>query len=521
MRSLPAAPCIALTASLFATTAFFVMANGHLHEDAYILFQYSRNLSQGDGITFDQVSGAMEGATDFLWMALLGLMARVLDIGSSAAVLNTLGLVAIGAVLAQLRTRRDAIFGMALLAVLLSGGASAALGGFSTLAYGGLYAGLTWAVVRRQAGFLVLFLILIALFRPDGVLLALGAYVAYAAFAPRQEWKQVATIGLLAALVGGVYFAWRLNYFGEVLPLPLMVKQKADRMLEGLSGNFSAVWPYLFLLVATFFYRSRIDRPTAIAIALGPALLFVALSFAHQSQNIGHRFQFVIILAIVFLFAVAMPPLHGRLVFLALLPLAGVIRGVERISSDIPSLTNRDYINSFPQVLRQEGFRVPVLAVTEAGRFPFWFDAPEMIDLIGLNSRSVVRQGVDSTLEARQPAVVFVHHAGRFEVDAPADRPPFFVTSPEAIRVKPYAGKNPVFHAPVPALAYAKRHGFRAVMVTYGRRDREYSHVYFLHPNLDRVRFERALARSFETKTSYYTSLAWQVPGNERSVNNR
>ena len=48
----------------------------HLHEDAYILYQYSK-VFPGLGISFDVVNGPAEGATDFLLMTALGLAHRI------------------------------------------------------------------------------------------------------------------------------------------------------------------------------------------------------------------------------------------------------------------------------------------------------------------------------------------------------------------------------------------------------------------------------------------------------------
>ena len=50
---------------VFLASALFILTFGHLHEDAYILFQYSKKLALGQGIVFDEVSGPTEGATDF------------------------------------------------------------------------------------------------------------------------------------------------------------------------------------------------------------------------------------------------------------------------------------------------------------------------------------------------------------------------------------------------------------------------------------------------------------------------
>ena len=70
----------------------WILAAGHLDEDAYILFTYSTHLAQGHGIVWDLAHGPAEGATDFLWMvALAGLEYTGLDVGAAAALLNSLG----------------------------------------------------------------------------------------------------------------------------------------------------------------------------------------------------------------------------------------------------------------------------------------------------------------------------------------------------------------------------------------------------------------------------------------------
>src|SRR4051794_20721879 len=48
-----------------------VLYVSHPHEDAYILFKYVRNFTSGLGIVFNAGGPHAEGATDFLWFALL------------------------------------------------------------------------------------------------------------------------------------------------------------------------------------------------------------------------------------------------------------------------------------------------------------------------------------------------------------------------------------------------------------------------------------------------------------------
>ena len=104
-RALGISSIIGLT---FLASAILILTLGHLHEDAYILFQYSKKLSLGQGIVFDEVSGPTEGATDFLWMVSLAFLHYLgIDLGSSAALLNSVGIVLISYVILKLCNKFD------------------------------------------------------------------------------------------------------------------------------------------------------------------------------------------------------------------------------------------------------------------------------------------------------------------------------------------------------------------------------------------------------------------------------
>lgn len=497
--------------ALFIWAAVALLAHGNLHEDAYILFQYAKNVAAGAGIVFDRTSGPAEGATDFLWMMSLALLHKLgLRLGTAAALVNGMGLAAICWVIFRFRQRVDLVSLSAVLLVSVSGGCAAALGGFSTLAYGGLFAFFAWSLVERRYLAIGLLAIAIPLFRPDGVLLVLGGLLALVASSDAGERKRAAQAFCPAMAAGAAYFLWRYHYFGLLLPLPLIVKSKTDTALEGLLPDWEGVRPYLWLLapLVCMALGKRLQRPqwrTLLRLALGPAMLLLALGFAHQSQNIGHRFQFPAVLALilVFVFAAEHCPKPIKL-FLPLLAIMGLMAGSQTIDQDVHYLTNDDYINAFPQILKREGFVADHIAVTEAGRFPFWYDAPQMVDLIGLNSVVVVKQGAAYALDSTRPDLIFVHQATRFDISAYDRNQPFILTSSEALHVVPnYAGKNPVGTAPVAALAFAQAHHYRAVLVQYGKQDKDFSHVYFLAPTMDVRAFTAALAESRRHPMSY------------------
>lgn len=488
------------------------MQNGHLHEDSYILFQYSRNLANGGGIAFDRLSGHSEGATDFLWMSLLSFVhwasAKHINIGVAAAAINAIGLFVIAYTVLRVRKRVD-LFGILLIGVLLvSGGAAASAGGFSALAFGGLFAALVCCSLERRILASVLLATALCLFRPEGILLAIGVLAALAASQVREERKRTAVLAFIACAVPlALFFAWRLSYFGMTLPLPLMVKQQTDSLLEGLTPNISSLRAFIPLIVCLCLFTKNIRRQKFLVIAGGSVLLYTALLFAHQSQNIGYRFQFPVHVSIILLCAYAVPKLANKWVWACLLPLASIGWLIVPMSENVTELTNSDYINSFPQILRKT---VPVetIAITEAGRFPYWYDAPAMIDLVGLNSKNVVLYGPMHELESKAPKIIFVHHARRFTFSgAPSDTSVnFFIVDLDKIELSPYAGRNPIDLAPVAALEYATAYGYTAIAVKYGAEDERYFHVYFVSPTIDLEAFTLALDESFHTKSSYFSA---------------
>lgn len=464
----------------------------------------------------------MEGATDFLWMAgLAALHAIGFEIALAAAALNALGMGVILAILARLRGRADALFFACACAVLLSGGTAAALGGFSTLAYGGLFSLLLYCALQANIPAVLTLSLLMALFRPDGVILGSGVVLALFFQSTKTDRVRMLWLSLPAILLGSAYFLWRMQYFGMPLPLPLLVKQKVDNGLEGFWNNYHALKlyaPLALLLALRLVWGHGLSRSRwreAVLILLGPALLFLALCLAHQSQNVGNRFQFPVVLALLFLAAHTLPPLRSGwrhlllLVLVFWLPCQG---GLRIIKKDVRYLTNDDYINVFPQRLRLDGFIVDSIALTEAGRFPYWYDANRMIDLVGLNSRQVVQQGAPAVLEQYRPELIFIHHAGRFASRCPEGEPFCLMPAADLKLAGPYNGNNPVLLAPAAALDFAVRHGYQAVMVRYGQDDAAYQHVYFLSPRLDMQRFLASLDDSFVIRASYADSVQLLKP---------
>lgn len=499
---------------LFIAVAVTILHYGHVHEDAYILFQYSKNVSNGFGIVFDKLSGHTEGATDFLWMILLAVFNSLgVDFGLAAAIVNGVGLSLITLLIFRLHGSVDIKSVLVVGLVIFSGGTAAALGGFSTLAYGGLFALFIVALLEKRFYGIAVLAVVLPLFRPDAALLVLGGVLSMLIYAEKNESRMLVVALIPSVFVGIIYFLWRFNYFDSILPLPLLVKAKTERLFEGADNNLYALKYYFPLLLPIVYLviKNKTDgllRRKLFVILIGSLFLFIALLFAHQSQNIGNRFQFPIVLSLSLMYLVCYRKQTSIPQFFVVLPLFGILFGAQNIIADTRYLTNDDYINSFPQLLQKNKFLVNNISVTEAGRFPFWFSSERVTDLVGLNSANVVRSGPEKVLRELKPKLIFVHHAGSYDV-AKLDSTKSYIVmeSKDILKSTKYYSKNPEFLAAQAALDFAVYNSYQAILVQYGKADKNFSHVYFLSNDLGIEKFILVLEKSMTTKISYYDSL--------------
>lgn len=498
-----------LLSMLFLLYSTYILYIGHVQEDAFILFQYAKNLASGHGIVFDQLSGNAEGATDFLWMILLSFLIYIgIDPAISAVFLNSIGLYICCHVILKLNYFKiNNISITALLLLSISGGLSAAAGGFSTLAYASIYILTLLFVINKKIKMLAIASVVLALFRPDGLILAFCSNL-YTLYNAKQERKLHLTYLGSAILIGTIYYLWRFNYFGMYLPLPLIVKSSMDSPYEGLEANFYALRWYIPLIVLLIYNGFNTYRIEFIAILFPSLVLFISLCFAHQSQNVGNRFQFPIIISIILLYIITYrdkKSFNSELVVIFCIP--AFYFGAKIIRSDYEYLKNNDYINSLPQLIKKSNINLQSIAITEAGRIPYWLDVPKMIDLIGLNSKDVVLNGAQYVLEKNSPDLIFIHHANRFKLNTNTIGMNFQIVTHDLISISDYKGRNPVLIAPINALNYAVNNDYKIIFVRYGQNDDSLSHVYFLKSNIDIKTFVNLLEISFKSKIPYMSSL--------------
>ena len=253
-------------------------------EDADILFNYSRNLATRGVITYGaETSVPVEGATDFLYLILITLASKVgFNEFASALILNYLGILLI----CYLFWRISASTVLPLVAVVATPFLYAAIMGFSAILFSALYL-LCLHLSAQKDRRVYLAILGLCLLRPDGVVWSAGIVGSRLAETERSQLSLEIRYLVLSLIIPGlVYFAWRLWYFGEWLPLPFIVKSSGERKFTETAGY---LLPILVPTVTTILCAK--DKLLLMRrIVLLFALPVVFFSCIRLEQNIGDRF---------------------------------------------------------------------------------------------------------------------------------------------------------------------------------------------------------------------------------------
>jgi len=437
----------ALFAGLHAALSLLVLARGYPHEDAYILFKYSRNVAAGFGIVFYPGGPHAEGATDFLWMLALAAFAKLgIDPAIAALLLNALGfgfamhriqLLLEGE--GSLPVARAVACGGGLLLVLHAFAVAGALG-FSATVYGALalelFRRLTRGEATNDSRVVPWLALLLGLVRPDGVVLGGAAtFVALARAKKSGASRPVLIATLGCSVIGALYFALRAWYFGQLLPLPLVVKRNFEGLPPGIESVadwcVSTLLPMLGAMVVLRSICGRAAWPSrAWLIALVPFAIHV-LSFMPSvpSQNVANRFHspaaLVVFVTVLAALVRCLETARAKALGVPLaLPIAFYPQGLVSVRA-LREALDPDYVNPFSARLavierdRVRAGRPPLkIASTEAGRILYWTNGP-VLDLVGLNTAELATRPPSwADLDRFDADVVMIHPAGTMHEDA-------------------------------------------------------------------------------------------------------
>jgi hypothetical protein len=390
---------IAVLAVLLIVSPLVIYPN----EDAAILFQFARNLAGHGVISYNLADGRAEGVTDFLWLLLIGGLTKLGIVSHFAA-----NLVSAAAFLATVLAawRSGLVVRPLALAVFTIGLAvapmfPAAIGGFSTLVFGFVaLVTVLWAM-RLDSGLFYALGVLCCLVRPDGVVPVGAAFLCRAALIAAHpndgSWRRE-IIGVLAAAgLGGAYFLWRWRYFGEVFPLPFVVKSVCGAKVFGVcADSVKTEQPFLLLTAASAVVSLWIaapERRRAVGIVL-ICLCAAPLAFYAEillQQNIADRFFYPVYLGALGAYATALSDaraLRPRILWsVSLAALLFALPTLAQTPLYWAKLRNQWANNTVP-IARGMKALSPVgkLGVTEAGLLPYESSWPT-VDLWGLNTR--------------------------------------------------------------------------------------------------------------------------------------
>ncbi|WP_237134304.1 hypothetical protein [Pseudohongiella sp. O18] len=538
----------ALVFLIYIACAVWLMLTGHPHEDAYILNIYARNLADGHGISYFIGGPAAEGATDFLWMLLLALGEFIgVDAASFAHLLNGIGLIAITCVATRLLSQDSAHWHYHVSATLLialivtSQIAQSSLSGFSAGFYCGAIALLFWLLYIQDSRHLVwipVISIVVALTRPDGAIIGVTAtLIGFFIACRHKQIEPFLKVSAICLCIGAFYFAWRVIYFDQWLPLPLIVKSADAQSLPGLRGHIGWARHNFYIgviaLIAFVVMRQR-WRLLLASLPIG-ALLF-ALLFATQSQNIADRFQAPATTVLILWCAIFLDSLIRRdfapglsrfpiaiLMSTALVLLLLILATNQSFKATVSRAANLrafQYINTFPYYLARHTPPNSRLALTEAGRFAYWLPG-QKYDLIGLNTAEFAHElATPDAIAALRADLIFVHIAGNADF-GPYCQQDFCELSAQQVR-QSMTKEDPawseirdsVVRSPLAAISYYLNHpeDFFAYAVQYSG---GYHHFFLLSKSglITKESFESALTFSFEDECNRsYWQLRYSHP---------
>ena len=506
---------------IFLALSLLFFFYGYPHEDAYILFNYSQNFSKYNSIIYDLSSGRTEGATDFLWMIILGLLKKVnIPIYLSSLLINSISFFLIikyfEKLIPNINTVQYLIFTLIL---FFSGGVASSLVGFSTLFFTFLLIASLHYLINFNFLLFSLFSITFCLTRPEGITFIFSFFLISNIINLKDKiiQKKINSSFLLIFIICSIYMIFRLVYFKEFLPLPLQVKSVTNNLFEGLSENINIIKYYIPIYLSLFFFLDKkflFNKKNLYFFSFLP--FFLLLTIVHQSQNIGGRFQFpFLVLILIFLFLNLKNNLNFKKYFIIfLISLYSIFFGFKNIYIITKeTFFSNIYINSFPQNLVLNNFKISNIAISEAGKFVFWVKPKKAIDLVGLNSKNIINDGPYKILNEEKPDLIFFHHINTIKLSNKVNRNQDYIEINDFNLFETKDNydnyKLPVRVAAAMSVKFIKENSdlYRAYFVKYGPNDKNFFHVYFIKKRLDKKKFEEILKESFKKKISYFDSI--------------
>ncbi|MBM4156206.1 MAG: hypothetical protein FJ221_14445 [Lentisphaerae bacterium] len=468
---------IAVTVAWLATLGVSLALSTYTLDDSWITYRYARNLAEGHGLKWNPSDDhAFEAYTSFSHVLLTaGMQAAGLDPAAGSKVLG-MGFNLVLLILLARFARRSGIpfpvfAGLAATVATTHLFGFHAVTGMDTFLYIAILTLATillFGILRTGEGLAGFCLTLTAgaLTRPDCAVLFAGYLAILWFLRPALRRPLLKHLVLLTLLPGALYAAFKLAYFGALLPNSFHFKASAvTGFLPGRVYVREFALDHLlvpFVFGAWLWRTKRLAREEFWALAaLSAALLF----YLEIQPKVGVGYRFLVPLLPSFLLVLMLPA--GRLwtagsrritmTYGAVLAVAGAIGTALEWPALIDYLVPREVNPAIGRALAGlPGAESRVLVTGEAGAIPF-YSRTRHLDLLGLVSKAGSRSLTDATwVFAEDPEILVTHSivvhpagGGRFELDReaaaqvlarPANTTPYLsyqiLSRPEAARFR-------------------------------------------------------------------------------------
>lgn len=280
-------------------------------EDASMLLRYAQHVAAGYGIVWNVGEHPVEGATDFLFMIFVGGLSKLFRIEVKTAaetILLTSQVLSTGLLYLSLRRFYQATRPLAAVFAILLGfgmGYRFVNTGFSAPFYA-LFALLTWltgllciekGVSWRRAFLFSVLAFATGLIRPDGALLAVFLLASTLFALKDHRLRLILCFGIVFAVCGGIYFGWRIKYFGYLFPNPFYIKKTGGLSLSNLATSLRCYIQLLLpvLPLAGFGLLTAASRRRLLSWLITVVPFISIWMLVSLDNNHFSRFQYVLV----------------------------------------------------------------------------------------------------------------------------------------------------------------------------------------------------------------------------------
>jgi len=396
---------------------FFVLSLNFTQDDAYISYRYVANYLNGDGLVYN-IGERIEGITNFGWtvfMMFLGVLrADYMWWSKIVGVLFGAGVIAVAFFIGEELFRREGWAYTALATLLLGANQSLAywsVSGLETAAFA-FFAVLSLLLFLRKDWLLVFALAMAVWLRPEGAVVT--AILLITETVQTRSWPRFsAACAALALVVSLPFVAFKLWYYGSILPNPFYAKTSFDleQLKNGLeyAGEFSQHYAVYYvgllgLVIPLILWRRGND-------VLKAVWLFTVSYFAYVILIGGdvlkvHRFFLPMFgpMAVLMVFAVRalLCRMRPALQYLILLPFAATMLVttyvlpkpvVTRYNTNERAFTYKMQFKA--RAMKQADPTNFSVALATIGIFGYELLGHDIIDMVGLTDSTIARYSED------------------------------------------------------------------------------------------------------------------------------